>query len=57
VDGDVIFSDDLDVPVVEQTIMRTTEDLRRRWPSIEFVYLTPVPAKRPRSRSRAGDEE
>ena len=39
------------------SLFAAPEDLRRRWPSIEFVYLTPVPAKRPRSRSRAGDEE
>jgi cation diffusion facilitator family transporter len=57
VDGDVIFSPDLDVPVVEQTIMRANEELRKRWPSIEFVYLTPVPAKRSRLRSRAGDDQ
>jgi len=56
VDGNVIFSDDLDVPVVEQTIMRTNEELRRRWPSIEYIYLTPVPAKSPRLARNHGDE-
>lgn len=57
VDGDVIFSDDLDVPVVEQTIMRTNEELRSRWPTIEYVYLTPVHVKRSRLSTRAGDDQ
>jgi cation diffusion facilitator family transporter len=44
VDGNVIFSDDLAVSVVEQTIIHTNEELRRRWPMIKYIYLTPVPA-------------
>jgi len=48
VDGDVIFADDLDVPAVEQTIMRSASALRERWPSIDYAYLTPVPRARPR---------
>ena len=56
VDGDVIFSDDLGVPAVEQTIIRANEELRRRWPSIEYVYLTPVHAKRARLKTHVGDD-
>jgi len=48
VDGDVTFSDDLDVPQVEQTIMCIASALRERWPLIDYVYLTPVPKARPR---------
>jgi cation diffusion facilitator family transporter len=43
VDGNVIFSDELPVSVVEQTIIQTNQELRRRWPMIKFIYLTPVP--------------
>ncbi len=43
VDGNVIFSDDLAVSVVEQTIIDTNKELRRRWPMIQYIYLTPVP--------------
>jgi hypothetical protein len=43
VDGNVIFSDELAVSVVEQTIIQTNQELRRRWPMIKFIYLTPVP--------------
>jgi cation diffusion facilitator family transporter len=53
VDGDVTFADDLDVPTVEQTIMRATAALRDRWPSIDYVYLTPVPQARPRRAKRS----
>lgn len=55
VDGDVIFADELNVPAVEQTIIRSTAALRERWPAIEYVYLTPVSQARPRRavRSRA----
>jgi hypothetical protein len=42
------FVDDIDVPRVEETIARTVIALRERWPSIEYVYLTPVPEVRPR---------
>jgi len=55
VDGNVIFQDDLSVAVVEQTIERTNEELRRRWPMIQHIYLTPVPAQprlTPRSAAR-----
>ena len=54
VDGDVTLADDLDVPAVEQTIMRSAAALRERWPSIEFVYLTPVARARPRRAVRSG---
>ena len=55
VDGDVTFAADLDVPAVEQAIMRSAAALRERWPSIDYVYLTPVSKARPRrtARSRA----
>jgi divalent metal cation (Fe/Co/Zn/Cd) transporter len=43
VDGNVIFSDELPISVVEQTIIQTNQELRRRWPMIKFIYLTPVP--------------
>jgi cation diffusion facilitator family transporter len=52
VDGNVIFQDDLSVSVVEQTIERTNDELRRRWPMIQYIYLTPVPAQ-PRLASRS----
>ena len=55
VDGNVIFKSDLSVAVVEQTIVRTNEELRRRWPMIQHIYLTPVPAQprlAPRSATR-----
>jgi hypothetical protein len=44
VDGNVIFADDLPMSVVEQTIIDTNKELRRRWPMITYIYLTPVPA-------------
>jgi divalent metal cation (Fe/Co/Zn/Cd) transporter len=50
VDGDVVFADDLTVPGLEQAIARATAALRERWPSIDFVYLTPVPQARTRRR-------
>jgi len=56
VDGNVIFAHDLDVPVVEETITRANSELRRRWPSIEYIYLTPVPAKRSRLKTRVSDD-
>ena len=46
VNGDVIFDDELDVPAVEATIRRSAAELRRRWPSIDYVYLTPVASAR-----------
>lgn len=48
VDGDVTFDDDLTVPGVEQAIVHSAAALRERWPSINYVYLTPV--SQPRSR-------
>ncbi|MCU1456605.1 MAG: Cation diffusion facilitator family transporter [Actinomycetia bacterium] len=48
VDGDVVFEDALDVPAVEQTIMRAVAELRERWPSVDYVYLTPVARSRTR---------
>jgi divalent metal cation (Fe/Co/Zn/Cd) transporter len=53
VDGDVTFADDLTVPDVEQAIMRAAEALRARWPSVDYVYLTPVPKARSRRAARA----
>jgi divalent metal cation (Fe/Co/Zn/Cd) transporter len=40
---------------VERTIADTAVALRERWPSIQYLYLTPVPSPRPRRipRSRA----
>lgn len=56
VNGDVILADDLDVPAVEKTIANCRAALMQHWPPIEYAYLTPVPAARPRrailSRSR-----
>ena len=48
VNGDIIFADELTVPAVEAAIINAAAALRKRWPSIEFVYLTPVPRIRPR---------
>ncbi len=42
VNGDVTFHDDLQVPAVEETIMRSAAALGERWPGIDYVYLTPV---------------
>lgn len=52
VDGNVIFHDDLSVAAVEEIIKHTNEELRRRWPMIQYIYLTPVPAQ-PRLNSRS----
>ena len=48
VNGDVTFGDSLNVPAVEEAIVQVAAALRERWPSIEYVYLTPVPSARPR---------
>jgi cation diffusion facilitator family transporter len=48
VDGDIVFADDVDVSVLEQTIIDSATALRKRWPGIEYIYLTPVPHARPR---------
>ena len=53
VDGDVTFADDLTVPALERAIVRATAALRERWPSIDYVYLTPVAQARPRRRPRS----
>ena len=52
VDGAVTFASGLDVPAVEEAITRSAAMLRQRWPSIEYVYLTPVPQARPRRATR-----
>jgi cation diffusion facilitator family transporter len=52
VDGDVTFADDLTVPAVEQAIIDATAALRARWPSVDYVYLTPVPKARSRRAAR-----
>ncbi len=46
VNGDVLFAEGLTVSAVELAIIQVTAALRSRWPSIEFVYLTPVPLAR-----------
>jgi cation diffusion facilitator family transporter len=48
VEGDITLADDMDVPAVEETIVRAASALRDRWPSIEYMYLTPVARARPR---------
>jgi cation diffusion facilitator family transporter len=53
VDGDVTFSDDLTVAEVEQAITAAAAALRARWPSVDYVYLTPVPKARSRRAARA----
>jgi cation diffusion facilitator family transporter len=53
VDGDVVFDDDMDVTAVETTIVNAAAALRQRWPSIEYLYLTPVGAARPRRTARS----
>jgi len=51
VNGDITLDDDLDVPAVERVIGGAAAALRARWPSIEYVYLTPVSGARPRRAS------
>jgi cation diffusion facilitator family transporter len=48
VDGDVVFEDDLGVPEVEAIIVAAAAAMRHQWPSISYVYLNPVSARRPR---------
>jgi cation diffusion facilitator family transporter len=57
VDGNVIFQDELSAAVVEQTIIHTNEELRRRWPMIQYIYLTPVPPQPSRVAWRSGTEK
>ena len=45
---DVTFAYELDVPAVEQVIIRAVADLQKRWPMIQYIYLTPVPKRRRR---------
>ena len=54
VDGDVTFDDDMDVPAVEESIERAAAALRARWPSIHYIYLTPVARARPRRVAKSG---
>jgi cation diffusion facilitator family transporter len=53
VDGDVTFADGLNVPAVEQAIKAAGVALRERWPSIEYMYLTPVREARSRRAERS----
>jgi cation diffusion facilitator family transporter len=53
VDGDIVFSNDVGLSDVEQSITRANDDLRKRWPKIEYVYLTPVSAESPRLTRRS----
>ncbi|MET3808642.1 cation diffusion facilitator family transporter [Nakamurella sp. UYEF19] len=52
VDGDIVFEDALDVSAVESTIVSISSALRRRWPSIAYVYLNPVAQQRSRRNQR-----
>lgn len=54
VNGDVTFDDGLDVPAVERAIMASAAALCERWPSVHYVYLTPVPKARTRRRPGPG---
>ncbi len=53
--GDVIFSKEFDVGSVEQAIANAIEQLRHRFPSIQYVYLTPVSEERSRKGNRTGN--
>jgi cation diffusion facilitator family transporter len=53
VDGDVTFAAALNVPAVEESIKSAAAALRERWPSIEYIYLTPVPEARSRRTQRS----
>jgi divalent metal cation (Fe/Co/Zn/Cd) transporter len=57
VDGNVIFHDDLSAAVVEQTIIHVNEELRKRWPMIQYIYLTPVPPQPSRVAWRSGSDK
>ncbi|HEY1763204.1 MAG TPA: cation transporter [Acidimicrobiales bacterium] len=57
VDGNVIFHDDLSAAVVEQTIVHVNEELRKRWPMIQYIYLTPVPPQPSRVAWRSGSDK
>ena len=49
VNGDVTIADDRGVPEVEAALASAAEALRRRWPFVVYVYLTPVAQHRPRN--------
>lgn len=51
--GDVVFDDDLDVNDLEVTIVEAAAALRARWPSITYLYLTPVSEHRTRRQGGA----
>jgi cation diffusion facilitator family transporter len=53
VDGDVTFANDLDLPAVEKTVLHCIHALRKRWPKIRYVYLTPVAKPRPSRAERS----
>ncbi|MGB7103656.1 MAG: cation transporter, partial [Acidimicrobiales bacterium] len=55
VDGDVTFEHGLDVSAVEQAITNAAAEMRQRWPMIQYIYLTPVAAKRPRGAPRKAE--
>jgi cation diffusion facilitator family transporter len=57
VDGNVIFDDNLSAAVVEQTIIHSNEELRKRWPMIRYIYLTPVPPQPSRVAWRSRTEK
>ena len=46
VNGDVIFDDELDFRPSRLRSGARPIALRKRWPSIDYVYLTPVPRPR-----------
>jgi len=54
VDGDVRFDESLGIPALERAIGQASDELRSRWPMIEFIYLTPVAAKRKRRVTSSG---
>ena len=51
VDGEVTFRHELSAADIETAIDRTAAALRARWPTVAYVYLTPVSTRRPRGRS------
>ena len=48
VGGELTFADELNVPEVVRILETAENSLRSRWPSIGFVYLTPVASPRRR---------
>ena len=47
--ADITFDDDFGVPEVEAAIAHATATLRRLWPAVSYVYLTPVATHRERA--------